>query len=183
MIGNPGLSLSQQQSQFCLWAIFAAPLLISADLRTIPSESRAILLNNEIIAVNQDPLGRQGWCAEVKPLWRVWVRELEPSTSPLGPLPAVADPPLGSSNRWAIVLENRQSIFNAHNMTFDPRRHLPTDAAGVWNRFSVRDLIQQQDRGVYSDAVSMLVDESSVVMLLVMRLDYWKGETMELKQH
>ena len=38
----------------------AAPLLMSNDLRTISQESRALLLNKEIIAVNQDPLGKQG---------------------------------------------------------------------------------------------------------------------------
>lgn len=43
-----------------LWAIFAAPLLMSVDLRTIKPDYKAILLNTEVIAVNQDPLGIQG---------------------------------------------------------------------------------------------------------------------------
>jgi hypothetical protein len=64
VVGNPGLSISEQQAQFAFSAIFAAPLLISADLRTMPGESRESLLNTESIAINQDPLGRQGWCAE-----------------------------------------------------------------------------------------------------------------------
>jgi hypothetical protein len=64
VVGNSGLSVAEQQAQFAFWAIFAAPVIISADLRTMPGESREILLNTEIIAVNQDPLGRQGWCAE-----------------------------------------------------------------------------------------------------------------------
>jgi hypothetical protein len=33
VIGNPGLSISEQQTQFALWSLFAAPLMISADLR------------------------------------------------------------------------------------------------------------------------------------------------------
>lgn len=43
-----------------LWAILAAPLLMSVDLRTIRPEYKAILQNKKIIAVDQDPLGIQG---------------------------------------------------------------------------------------------------------------------------
>jgi len=81
VVGNPGLSISEQLAQFSLWAIFAAPLMISADLRNMPHASADILLNREIIAVNQDKLGRQGWCADGSNRnHRVYVRELVPST-------------------------------------------------------------------------------------------------------
>jgi alpha-N-acetylgalactosaminidase len=43
-----------------MWAIFAAPLLMSVDLRTIRPEYKAILINKKIISVNQDKLGIQG---------------------------------------------------------------------------------------------------------------------------
>ena len=43
-----------------MWAIFAAPLLMSVDLRTIKPEYKAILQNPAVIAVNQDLLGIQG---------------------------------------------------------------------------------------------------------------------------
>lgn len=43
-----------------LWAIMAAPLMMSVDLRTIRPEFKAILQNKKIIAVDQDPLGIQG---------------------------------------------------------------------------------------------------------------------------
>ena len=43
-----------------LWAIMAAPLMMSVDLRTIRPEFKAILQNRKIIAVDQDPLGIQG---------------------------------------------------------------------------------------------------------------------------
>ena len=60
IIGNFGLSYEQSRAQMCMWAIMASPLLMSVDLRTIRPEFKAILLNTEIIAVNQDPLGVQG---------------------------------------------------------------------------------------------------------------------------
>lgn len=43
-----------------IWAILAAPLIMSNDLRNIRPEFKEILQNKEIIAVNQDPLGMQG---------------------------------------------------------------------------------------------------------------------------
>jgi len=43
-----------------IWAIVAAPLIASVDLRTIRPDSKAILQNKEAIAINQDPLGIQG---------------------------------------------------------------------------------------------------------------------------
>jgi hypothetical protein len=43
-----------------VWAIMAAPLYMSNDLRNIKPESKALLLNKRVIAINQDPLGIQG---------------------------------------------------------------------------------------------------------------------------
>lgn len=60
IIGNFGLSHGQSQTQMALWAIMAAPLLMSNDLRDISKEAKAILQNSDVIAVNQDPLGIQG---------------------------------------------------------------------------------------------------------------------------
>ncbi len=43
-----------------LWSILAAPLIMGNDLRNVSADSRAILLNADAIAVNQDPLGQMG---------------------------------------------------------------------------------------------------------------------------
>lgn len=61
VIGNFGLSHDQQESQMALWAIMAAPLLMSNDLRDICPRSKGLLQNRHIIAINQDPLGYQGY--------------------------------------------------------------------------------------------------------------------------
>lgn len=60
IIGNFGLSYEQSKAQMAIWATLASPLLMSNDLRSIRPEYKAILLNKEVIAVNQDPLGVQG---------------------------------------------------------------------------------------------------------------------------
>jgi len=43
-----------------LWAMFASQLLMSVDLRTINHDSKALLLNQRVLAINQDPLGVPG---------------------------------------------------------------------------------------------------------------------------
>ena len=43
-----------------LWSIMAAPLILSVDLRTISDWAREIILNKNMIAINQDPLGNMG---------------------------------------------------------------------------------------------------------------------------
>lgn len=60
IIGNFGLSVDQARSQMALWAIMAAPLIMSNDLRNLDNSARAILQNKVAIAINQDPMGIQG---------------------------------------------------------------------------------------------------------------------------
>jgi len=59
IIGNYGLSLDQARAQMGMWCMLAAPLIMSADLRTIRPEFKEILLNRNLIKLNQDPLGVQ----------------------------------------------------------------------------------------------------------------------------
>jgi alpha-galactosidase len=59
-VGNGGMTDVEYRSHFSLWSIMAAPLLIGTDLRTIKPEALEILLNRDVIAVDQDPLGVQG---------------------------------------------------------------------------------------------------------------------------
>lgn len=59
-IGNPGLSVEQAKAQFAMWAIWSALLLMSNDLRFIAPAFKEILLNEKVIAINQDPMGIMG---------------------------------------------------------------------------------------------------------------------------
>ena len=54
------MSVDEERVQFGMWAMLASPLLMSVDLRTINNQSRQLLQNKRVIAVNQDPLGAQG---------------------------------------------------------------------------------------------------------------------------
>jgi alpha-galactosidase len=74
--GNAGVSDSEGRAQVSLWAILAAPLVSGTDVRNMSWETAKTLLNSEVVAVDQDRLGRQG-----RRVWRragheVWVRRL-----------------------------------------------------------------------------------------------------------
>ncbi|MFF3767425.1 NPCBM/NEW2 domain-containing protein [Streptomyces sp. NPDC001922] len=59
-VGNGGMTATEYRSHFTLWSVMAAPLLIGTDLRKASAETFDILTNRDVIAVDQDPLGRQG---------------------------------------------------------------------------------------------------------------------------
>lgn len=59
-VGNGGLTTTENRTHFSLWAIMAAPLIAGNDLRNMPPDVKEILTNKEVIAVDQDALGRQG---------------------------------------------------------------------------------------------------------------------------
>lgn len=59
-VGNGGMTDTEYRTHFSMWSVMAAPLLIGSDLRTATPETYRILSNHEVIAVDQDPLGRQG---------------------------------------------------------------------------------------------------------------------------
>nr|WP_208618245.1 NPCBM/NEW2 domain-containing protein [Streptomyces antibioticus] len=59
-VGNGGMTDTEYRSHFSLWSVMAAPLLIGTDLRKASQATYDILGNKEVIAVDQDPLGKQG---------------------------------------------------------------------------------------------------------------------------
>ncbi|MFD5624740.1 NPCBM/NEW2 domain-containing protein [Streptomyces sp. NPDC127072] len=59
-VGNGGMTDTEYRSHFSMWSVMAAPLLIGSDLRQASDATFDILGNKEVIAVDQDPLGRQG---------------------------------------------------------------------------------------------------------------------------
>ncbi|MBO0865756.1 MAG: hypothetical protein J2P16_11875, partial [Mycobacterium sp.] len=75
-IGNGGLSLTEEQSQFTLWSEMASPLLLSTDLNTLTPAELSIIGNRDIIAVDQDPLGVQGKIVDRGKDWDVLSRPL-----------------------------------------------------------------------------------------------------------
>ena len=59
-VGNRGMTVEEEKIHFVLWSTSKAPLLISCDITKISKSTFDILMNPEVIAINQDPLGSQG---------------------------------------------------------------------------------------------------------------------------
>jgi alpha-galactosidase len=72
-VGNGGMNADEYRTQMSLWAMLAAPLLAGNDLSRMDETTGSILMNREVIAVDQDKLGKQGF--RLGPL-QTWVRPL-----------------------------------------------------------------------------------------------------------
>ena len=75
-VGNGKLTLAENRSHFSMWAMLAAPLLAGNDLPNMKPEIKAILTNKDVIAIDQDKLGREGTRAYVDGEVEVWTRPL-----------------------------------------------------------------------------------------------------------
>jgi len=121
-VGNGGMTDAEYRAHFSLWAILAAPLMAGNDVRAMSDATRAILTAPEVIAVDQDPLGRQARRVNRERDVEVWVRELD-------------------SGARAIVLLNRGETAARAEVTWDLVGGSISDTA------LVRDLWERQDVG------------------------------------
>jgi len=75
-VGNGKLTLAENRAHFSMWAMLAAPLLAGNDLLNMKPEIQSILTNREVIAIDQDRLGRQGSRVYTEGEVEVWTRHL-----------------------------------------------------------------------------------------------------------
>ena len=75
-VGNGGMTNTEYRTHFSLWAILAAPLIAGNDLFHMTEPTREILTNKEVIAVNQDPAGKQGYKVSDDGDQEVWVKPM-----------------------------------------------------------------------------------------------------------
>ncbi len=137
-VGNGGMTADEYRTQMSLWSILAAPLIAGNDLTKMTAETKSILMNKEIIAVDQDPLGRQGDRAYATGPLEVWIRPLE-------------------GGAMAVGLFNR--LRHPHFMT------LRLADIG-WNGQAVaRNLWSHQDIGVVKQNYTVIVPADGVEML------------------
>lgn len=130
VVGMDGGSLTEDESktQFAIWSILAAPLLMTGDLRVMPQWAKDILMNEEVIAVDQDKLGKQGLRITPKSVDQtVWVREL-------------------ANGDYAVALMNRGDTTTNIMARF-------SDFSSV-KKFAVRDLYLRKDLGVFTNFYS-----------------------------
>jgi len=75
-VGNGGLTDTESKSHFSLWCILAAPLIAGNDLLSMSPATQKILTNQALIAVDQDPLGKEGSRIRKNGDSEVWARPL-----------------------------------------------------------------------------------------------------------
>lgn len=130
-VGN-GMTITEDKSHFTLWSMMASPLFAGNDLRIMKPETLNILTNKEIIAINQDALGIQGFKYQSENGVDVWVK------------------PLFDEN-WAVVFLNRSD--KTQKINFDWKKHIieDNDFKFILNltsqKYNVRDLWEHIDLG------------------------------------
>jgi len=139
-VGNGGMKRDEYRTHMALWAILAAPLLAGNDLRSMSSETKELLMNSEILAVDQDAKGVQGR--------RVWQE---------GPL-EIWVKPLADGSR-AVGLFNRSE--SATKMMLDFK------SIGAPASAKLRDLLDHKDLGTIQDSYSADVPTHGVVLVKV----------------
>ena len=74
-VGN-GLSVNQDRAHFTMWCMMASPLILGNDVRNMSDETKAILTNRDLIAIDQDKLGVQGLRFLIREGLEYWFKPL-----------------------------------------------------------------------------------------------------------
>ncbi len=141
-IGNGGMKPQEYKTHMSLWVLLAAPLLAGNDLSKMSDQDKAILMNKEAIAIDQDALGKQ---AE-----RVWQR---------GDISLWRKPLTG--NRYAIGLVN--DSWSTRDVPFDVKEiDFPSGA-------TVRDVWEGKDLGRWSGVQALTLPGHSTKLWIFTR--------------
>jgi alpha-galactosidase len=141
-VGNPGLTVPESRAHFSMWTMLASPLMAGNDVRAMTPEIREILTNPEVIAVDQDPLGRVGRKVRDDGDHEIWRKELK-------------------DGDWAVALLNRGSTAHVMTVTW-PQLSLAPDAAP-----RVRDLWARKDLGPVPVKFTATVPSHDAVLIRV----------------
>ena len=114
------LTPDEQYTHISLWALLSAPLLIGCDMAQLDDFTLSLLTNDEVIAVNQDPLGKQATLVDEEDAVVIYAKPLEDGSMAVG-----------FFNRGSSVARGR----------------LAWKSVGIRGEQTVRDLWRQQDVG------------------------------------
>jgi alpha-galactosidase len=134
------LSASEQISQMTLWSLLAAPLFISCDMNKIDDFTFSLLANDEVLAVDQDALGRQAHRVLKNGDLEVWAKELEDGSQAIG-------------------------FFNRGTKRADVA--VQWSDLGLKGTCTIRDLWKQKDLGSNNDGYTAGVSHHGAVLIKV----------------
>jgi alpha-galactosidase len=139
--GAKGCTLEEYRSHMSLWCLMAAPLLAGNDIRNMTGEIKEILLNREIIAVNQDPLGKQAKRIRDDGDTEVFAKPLEDGS-------------------WAVGLLNRNDVETR-------KIRITSNELAISGKWKVRDLWEHKDAGSFSDYFEKEVKPHQCVVIRI----------------
>ncbi len=132
------LTPNEQYTQVSLWSLVAAPLIFSGDITRMDDFTLALLTNDEIIEVDQDPLGKPGYRVSRDGDFEVWKRPMEDGSIAVG---------LFNRGEKAAMV----TAFWAD--------------LGIEGKQRVRDLWRQKDLGIVDESFSSEVGRHGAVMV------------------
>ncbi len=135
------LTPNEQYTHISLWCLLSAPLLIGCDMTKLDDFTLNLLSNDEVLAVDQDPLGKQA--ARVfysEDGLEVWAKDLEDGTKAVG-LFNRGEMPATVAAKWAQL--------------------------GLKGKQQVRDLWRQKDLGTFDDEFSAEIPRHGVMLVKV----------------
>jgi alpha-galactosidase len=139
-VGRSGLTFAESRAHFSLWCMLAAPLMAGNDVRHMTPEIRAVLTDRDVIAIDQDALGKQGWRFRAETGREIWLKQL-------------------SDGAWAVCLLN----------TGETAADLSIDFPHVWQfsagKFSIRDLWAKKDVGTTEEIFAAHIESHDVALL------------------
>jgi len=124
------LTPNEQYTHMSLWCLLASPLLIGCDLTQLDAFTMNLLTNDEVLAINQDPLGKQARRAWKDDNCQIWVRDLGDGSKAIG-------------------------LFNLSEQALPVDVRL--DQLGIKEKWMMRDVWPQTDLGLVKDHFQMKV--------------------------
>lgn len=138
------LTPDEQYSHMSLWCLLSAPLILGCDLAQLDDFTLGLLTNDEVLAINQDSLGKQATQFSNIDGKIVYAKTLEDGS-------------------YAVGLFNRGDAETTITLKWGPWGNLPTERVGM--TFRVRDLWRQQDLGEFKDSFETKVAPHGVVLV------------------
>jgi len=148
-VGN-GMTDAEDRSHFAMWSMLASPLMMGNDLRTATAETIKTLTNKEVVSVNQDALGIQGFRFSNENNIEIWLKPLK-------------------DDNWAMTFVNMND--KDVQLDFDWRKHeIGDDINGrrmdlKQNSYGIRDLFQHKNLGDTSKNLKASLASHDVLMI------------------
>jgi alpha-galactosidase len=121
------LTPSEQYTHITLWSLLSSPLLLGCDLNQLDPFTLNLLTNDEVIAVNQDPLGKQATHVKDNDSYMIWIKDLEDGSKAVGLFNLTEEPlnipvdlkDLNLKGRWNLRDLWRQTNLGAVEQHFE----------------------------------------------------------------